>query len=115
MATLVNRFINTAPANTPGGNGTTNATSGVNRAYATSAEWEAAEQTDLVAADEIHFVRCAGTQDTGARLIIAGWVTDATRYIIFSAVDDKPADGVFDATKYFLDIDTEGNPIRGKH
>lgn len=111
MATLVNRFINTALANTPGGNGTTNATSGVNRAYATSAEWEAAEQTDLPTADEIHFVRCAGAQDTGTRLIIAGWDTDGTRYIIYSAVDDKPADGAFDDTKFFLDIDTEGNPI----
>lgn len=106
---IVNRFINTA--STPGGDGTTNATAGANRAYATSAEWEAAEQTDLPAAGDIHFVRCAGAQDTGARLIIAGWVTDATNYIIFSAIDDKPADGVFDATKYFLDIDTEGNPI----
>ena len=107
MAT-VTRFVNTA--STAGGDGTTNNTTGATRAYASIAEWEAAEQTDLVAAGDIAEVICSGAQDAGARLIISGWTTDASNYILIHATTDKH-DGVFDSAKYFMDINTEGNPI----
>ena len=45
------RYINTA--STAGGDGTTNATSGANRAYASFAEWEAARQASLTEVEEV--------------------------------------------------------------
>lgn len=105
---LIIRFVNTA--STAGGDGTTNATTGVNRAYASLSEWEAAEETDLVAAGDIAEVKCSGAQDSTA-VTIDGWVTGASNYILINAPDDKPLDGVFDPLKYFIDIGTTGNPL----
>ena len=78
MATIT-RYVNTA--STAGGDGTTNATSGTTRAYASLNEWEADEQTDLVTDGDIHVVICEGaTADTTA-VSVDGWTTGASNYI----------------------------------
>lgn len=89
MPTLITRYVNTA--STPGGDGTTNETTGANRAYAGITEWEAAEQTDLVANDQVHHVLCCGaTADNTNGFNVAGWTVDATRYIIIEANPAEP-------------------------
>lgn len=97
------RYVNISPTNTPGGDGTTNAVTGANRAYATLSEWEAAEQTDLVADGDTHRVLCSntggGNSDT-AQCIIDGWTTGASNGI---TVEQNPTDrtfGVLDTSKY---------------
>lgn len=100
--TIDTTYVNTD--STPGGDGTTNATEGANRAYASLNEWENAEDKDLVSADEIHHVFVSapsGVRDTQA-VYIAGWVTDSTRFIRVECTQD--AKGVFDTTIYFLDV-----------
>lgn len=91
MAT-VTRFVN--PSSTPGGDGTTNATAGANRAYASLSEWEAAEQTDLVSDGDIHVVECDDGVDTTARLILDGWTTGASNYIEIKAAAGAECNGV---------------------
>ena len=98
------RFIN--PNSLAGGNGTTTALTGVNRAYHSQAEFEAAEQTDLVAAGDIMKFTCAGGRDD-TNVSYSGWVTSATSYIEGNS-SDFPADGVFDSSKYYLDEGTSG-------
>ena len=97
MANII-RYVNTN--STAGGDGTTNATSGVNRAYAGLGEWEAAEQTDLVAAGDTAEVICSGGADTVA-LQISGWTTGVSNYILIHATTDKH-NGVFDSAKYYF-------------
>ena len=93
------RYVNTN--STAGGDGTTNATVGVNRAYATLSEWEAAEQKDLVAAGDIAKVICSGGLDS-ANVTISGWITSATDYIWILTEDDRH-EGVFTSSKYYRD------------
>jgi len=72
-------------------------------AYASLFAWEAAEETDLDAANNYMTVYCrssAGTADT-ATCIIAGWATSATDYIEIIG-SDFPSDGIWDATKYVI-------------
>lgn len=81
MAT-VTRYIN--PSSTAGGDGTTNATSGANRAYATADEWENAED-GLYTTGDLHIVYCDAGADTGG-VNINGWAaTTAGGYIQFIA------------------------------
>jgi hypothetical protein len=57
--------------------------SGAGAHYSSLAAWNAAQQRDLVSADEIAMAKCrctGGTADTTAA-DISGWTTDATRYI----------------------------------
>lgn len=97
------RYVNIA--STAGGNGTTNATTGPDRAYASLSEWNAAEQTDLVAAGDTHRVLCSNTGipavDT-AQCLIQSWVTGASNTL---TVEQAPSDrtfGVIDSSKYKL-------------
>lgn len=101
MATVL-RYVNTN--STAGGDGTTNNTTGVSRAYADLAEWEAAEQADLVAAGDIAEVICSGGADSSA-VDISGWVTSVTSYILIHATTDKHG-GVFDSGKYYFEGDS---------
>lgn len=85
MATERVRYVNTG--STAGGNGTTNATSGANRAYASQSEAESAEQATLTAgswitADEWLHLYCEGSTLDTAACVWAGHVTDSTRYIL---------------------------------
>lgn len=83
MPAAVTRYVNTAST---GGNGTTNATSGANAAYATLAAWNTAEAKNLVTADEAHTVYCTGGSD-GSAVDLASWTTDTTRTITITSTD----------------------------
>lgn len=88
---VVTRYVNTD--STPGGDGTTNATSGVNRAYASRSEWEAAEQTDLVTDGDSHVVECNGSANDTAECNILGWTTGASNTITMKMVAGTEHDG----------------------
>ena len=91
MATVI-RYVNTA--STAGGDGTTNATTGANRAYASLAEWNTAEATDLVTAGDLHEVRCSGEggPDTSTLTSWTGWTTGASNFIL---IKGNPADTTY--------------------
>lgn len=90
MAT-VTRYVNLA--STAGGDGTTNATSGANRAYASLAEWEAAEQTDLVTDGDSHVVEITGDGTDTDRVEINGWTTGASNTITIRVAEGSRHDG----------------------
>lgn len=88
MAAVV-RYVNTASS--AGGDGTTNATTGGNRAYASLSEWEAAEDSvDLVAAGDTHTVYCEGTAADTTSVVVSGFTTNATYYV---TIITNPAQG----------------------
>ena len=97
---LVTRYVNTA--STPGGDGTTNGTTGATRAYASLNEWEAAEQTDLVTATDVHKVICSGGVDS-AVVTIDGWTTNSTYYIIVTVDSGSRHNGSL-GTGYRLEV-----------
>lgn len=90
MPTTVTRYVNTASS---GGNGTTNATSGTNAAYATLSAWNTAEAKNLVTADEAHVVICEGGEDTVTSTInlVSGWTTDSTRTLTIKSNESRSA------------------------
>lgn len=104
MATVI-RYINPASS---GGDGTTNALSGVNAAYASMNSWEAAEQTDLVSDGDIHEVRCEGTGDTGAGVLIEGWTTGVSNYIYILVEAAHRHNGTWNTGKYYLEGASSG-------
>lgn len=75
---MATRYVNTA--STAGGDGTTNATSGANRAYATLSEWEAARQADLTGAGA-EIAICEGSAADATPVVIDGWTTTSSDYI----------------------------------
>ncbi|MHB1099294.1 MAG: autotransporter outer membrane beta-barrel domain-containing protein [Burkholderiales bacterium] len=79
---MTTRYVNTA--STAGGDGTTNATTGANRAYASLAEWEAAEQAIL---SEDHTVLCCGATDD-TETTIDGWTPSGFRVIVAGNTGD---------------------------
>ena len=79
MATARTRYVNTA--STAGGDGTTNATSGANRAYATLGAAVSAEAANLVSADVYLQILCCGTTAQSFDGDFTGYTTDATRYV----------------------------------
>lgn len=102
------RYIN--PASTAGGDGTTNATTGASRAYASMSEWNTAEATDLVSAGDTHRVVCSSGLDAVASVAVtagAGWTTDASNYITIEADPSDGHGGVYGAG-YRLEITTSG-------
>ncbi len=70
--------------------------------YTSLAAWEAAQQRDLTAVDEIAVAECYNFQDTTA-VLIAGWTTDATRYIKVYTPTSERHTGVAD-TGYRLTV-----------
>ena len=100
---VVTRYVNTASS--PGGDGTTAATTGANRAYASLSEWEADEQTDLVTATDTHVVNCVGSTADTARAYITGWTTDATYFI---TVNGDNTTGAYSAAHYRIENTTTG-------
>ena len=95
MATTVTRYVDPSSS---GGNGTTNALSGANAAYASLTAWNTAQATNLVTADQIHkVILCSNGGGTPAEsansTTIQGWTTDLTRYIIIE--NEKPHGGVW--------------------
>lgn len=70
---VVNRYVNTGSS--AGGDGTTNATSGANRAYVDIAEWESAED-GLSAGTDDHILHITGFVSETTRLLVNGWAAD---------------------------------------
>lgn len=92
------RYVNTA--STAGGDGTTNATAGANRAYATMSEWEANEGTNLVTDGDTHRVLCSGGDDSTA-VTLNGFTVGASNFVTIEGEYDGSA-GALDATLYRL-------------
>lgn len=88
MAT-VQRYVNTA--STAGGDGTTDATSGSTRAYASLAEWEA---NSGGSATDDYIVDCCGGQDTTA--VVVDFSTNITTGSITIRANAGKADGFYD-------------------
>lgn len=95
---VVTRYVNTASS--AGGDGTTNATSGANRAYASLNEWEADEQTDLVTAADNHIVFCEGSSADTAAVVVLGWTTGAANDIVIKTTQANRHSGKWDTGKY---------------
>lgn len=97
---MITRYVNTA--STPGGDGTTNATSGANRAFASLSEAEAMN-LNLVTLDDTCEIICTGaTADTTA-VDFAGWTTSATRFVtVKPAAGDEAVIGSISTSKYRL-------------
>ncbi len=102
------RYVNTASS---GGDGTTNAESGAQAAYASLNAWEAAEQTDLVSDGNWMHVYCStgsGTAADTTAVTVYGWTTDATHYILIEAADgDQAVKSGVSATRYRLDVSSD--------
>ena len=86
--------------------------------YPDLVSWEAGEDGDLVSADEYAVAEIVGDwsglggEDLGGnytRLVISGWTTDATRYVVIRADSSNRAGTSWDSDKYFLKCaDKEG-------
>lgn len=88
MAT-VQRYVNTA--STAGGDGTTNATSGSTRAYASLSEWEA---NSGGSATDDYIVDCCGGADTTA--VVVDFSTNITTGSITIRANTAEPDGFYD-------------------
>jgi len=113
MATIVTRYVD--PDSTTGGDGTTDALTGANRAYVSLSAALAAEARNLVTADEICEIICCSshanhTADTALILITTGtsWVTDSTRYITIKPSASARHSGVYGTSKYRIEVNLDG-------
>ena len=87
VPTDVIRYVD--PGSVAGGDGTTNAVSGANRAYHSFLDGVSAEVKDLVAADERMFFIGKATSaetciDTCAFTVSSAWTTDADHYVVIT-------------------------------
>jgi len=71
--------------------------------YTSLSAWEAGEQRDLVALNEIAVAECYSMSETTA-VIVNGFTTDATRYIEIRTPLSERHNGKWDATKYNLKV-----------
>ena len=96
----VTRYVNTD--STAGGDGTTNATTGANRAYATMAEWESAEDGGSHGGDDmiLYFSAPSGTADTSR--IHTGWDFTYDSVIVQPLTEADAATHEWDDTRYRL-------------
>lgn len=69
---------------------------GVGGYYTTLSLWEAGEQRDLVAADQVAVAVCYNDWPTGLNntVSIAGWTTDATRKIVVTVAEGNRHNGI---------------------
>ena len=107
---LVTRYVNTASA---GGDGTTNAESGANAAYASLNAWEAAEAVDLVTAGDSHIVYCStgsGTAADTTGVTISGWITDSTHTVTIQQATSDAHGGKWNTSVYRLEL-SEGTAL----
>jgi len=98
---LVQRYENTL--STPGGNGATRATSGADRAYASMAEWETAEETDLPLAGDNHNLKVEGSIADTTPVIINGWETSAANDIVIESID-APHGGKYNTSVFRFEV-----------
>jgi len=97
----INRYVNTN--STPGGDGTTNETTGDHRAYASLNEWEGAEETGL---SDVHIVHCTGGSDTTAT-VVDGWGTELANYIQIQSHENDRHDRVWSTDIYRLEVSND--------
>jgi len=107
----ITRFVNSTSENTPGGDGTTNNTSGATRAYASWSEWELNEQTDLVTDTNSHVVELSGADADTSVVVIAGWVTGASNTI---TVNGDNRSGRWSSSAYRLVVPTSAATQAGR-
>lgn len=94
------RYVNTASA--PGGDGTTNDTTGANRAYASLVEWEADEQTDLTTGPDTMIVYCSGTAADGG-VGVSGWTVSESAFVYILTTLENRHSGVWTEDKYRIE------------
>ena len=110
-AALVTRYVNTASV---GGDGTTNAESGANAAYASLNAWAVAESTDLVTAGDSHIVYCStgsGTVADTTPVVISGWTTDSTHTLTIEQAASDAHGGKYNTSVYRLEATDPGTLI----
>lgn len=97
----ITRYVNTA--STSGGDGTSNNTTGSDRAYASLDEAEA-EAADLVTAGNNLVILCAGSaaDDIHADFTNAAWVTSATNDVLIKPNTGQEHSGVWNTGIYRL-------------
>jgi|CXWL01.1.fsa_nt_gi hypothetical protein len=98
---MATRYVD--PNSTAGGDGTTNALTGANRAYVSLSAWEAARQAVLTEVEEV----ICSSDDAGsthaadtAQCIVAGWTTTAAFYIDIKAASTSRASTKWNTNKY---------------
>lgn len=96
MADVV-RYVNTG--STAGGDGTTNATTGANRAYPSLNAWNTAEVTDLVSDGDTHTVYCDGGADT-ATCDLTSWLISTTNTLTILPHSNSEHSGSLDTGLY---------------
>src|SRR5574340_467643 len=69
--------------------------------YTSLSAWEAGRQADLVTGDIIEVAECYAMNDT-TPFTIAGWTTDATRYIEIRTAAGEGHAGTWSTSKYYL-------------
>ena len=100
------RYVNTA--STPNGDGTTNATTGDHRAYATLNE--AIVDEAAVLSEPIEFI-CEGTAADTAAVTITGYTTSAENYILIRTTQANRHNGKWNTGRYRLDISGTGEAL----
>lgn len=79
--------------------------------YTSLSAAEAAEQRNLVTADEIAVFECrstSGTADTNCPATFAGWTTDSTRYVQIQSSGANKHSGAWSTSKYRLVLSQTG-------
>ena len=94
---MATRYVD--PNSSAGGNGTTNALTGTNRAYASLSEWESARQGTLTEVEEVICSTNGGAAHTGT-VTINGWTTSSSNYIDLKVAAGHRHAGVWDNTKF---------------
>ena len=98
---MIERFVNTA--STAGGDGTTNAISGANRAFATLLE--AINSLPATLTDQTT-ITCEGTAADTSAVNQAPWdmTTSATNYLLIRTLPANRHNGAYDTTKYRIEV-----------
>ena len=102
---MITRYVNTA--STPGGDGTTNATSGANRAYASLNEAEASLPATLT--DAYDFI-CEGTTADTTAVVFDGFTTSVANYLLIRTTQANRHDGKWNTGKYRVEV-TDGTQV----
>ena len=108
-AATIERYVNTASS--AGGNGTTNATSGANRAYPSCAAWTAAEATNISVTNDIHKVHFEGSSADTSECVLIGWTTSSTAYIWMITDAGVRHQGLWSTSAYRLEPTGDTNSL----
>ena len=102
MSTIVQRYINNTDGNTSGGDGTTNATSGPNRAFVNWTDAKTAiyaEYPNFVSANVQVNVDVTGLISHTSLIAFDGFVGDATHFLRVRAASGQQHAGYYDTSK----------------